>query len=104
MVETKTELDRYLELTPVSRARWEEACEFMPGGGQPQFHILEALSHFHNRCLRQPVMDADGVQRIDFINTMTTMILGHGPAPVVNAVRRQLDKGPGLQRSERASD
>jgi glutamate-1-semialdehyde 2,1-aminomutase len=40
-------------------------------------------------------MDADGVQRIDFINTMTTMILGHGPAPVVNAVRRQLDRGMG---------
>ncbi|MDE2844626.1 MAG: aspartate aminotransferase family protein, partial [Chloroflexota bacterium] len=41
------------------------------------------------------VMDADNVQRIDFINTMTTMILGHGPETVMDAVRRQLNRGIG---------
>jgi glutamate-1-semialdehyde 2,1-aminomutase len=39
------------------------------------------------------VVDADGVDRLDFINTMTTLILGHGPEPVVQAVREQLDRG-----------
>ena len=95
MVETKTELDRYLELTPVSRARWEEACEFLPGGDSRNSIFWKPYPIFITDASGSRVMDADGVQRIDFINTMTTMILGHGPAPVVNAVRRQLDKGLG---------
>ena len=39
------------------------------------------------------VTDADGVERLDFINTMTTMILGHGPAPVLEAARQQMELG-----------
>jgi glutamate-1-semialdehyde 2,1-aminomutase len=39
------------------------------------------------------VVDADGIDRLDFINTMTTMILGHGPAPVIKAVQEQLGQG-----------
>ena len=39
------------------------------------------------------VVDADGVDRVDFINTMTTMILGHAPPVVMNAVRDQLERG-----------
>ena len=39
------------------------------------------------------MVDADGVDRLDFINTMTTLVLGHSPAPVMDAVRDQLEKG-----------
>ena len=95
MTENKTELDRYLETTPLSRAKWEEAREYMPGGDSRNSIFWKPYPIFITDASGSRVMDADGVQRIDFINTMTTMILGHGPAPVVNAVRRQLDRGFG---------
>ena len=94
-VQNTLELERYLELTPMSRAKWEEACEYLPGGDSRNSIFWKPYPVFITDASGSRVMDADGVQRIDFINTMTTMILGHGPAPVVNAVRRQLDKGMG---------
>ncbi len=95
MTETKTELERYLEQTPLSRAKWEEAREYMPGGDSRNSIFWKPYPIFITDASGSRVIDADGVQRIDFINTMTTMILGHGPAPVVNALRRQLDRGFG---------
>ena len=94
-VQNTLELERYLELTPLSRAKWEEACEYLPGGDSRNSIFWKPYPVFITDASGSRVMDADGVQRIDFINTMTTMILGHGPAPVVNAVRRQLDRGMG---------
>ena len=94
-VQHTSELERYLELTPMSRAKWEEACEYLPGGDSRNSIFWKPYPVFITDASGSRVMDADGVQRIDFINTMTTMILGHGPAPVINAVRRQLDKGLG---------
>ena len=32
MAATNGELARYLELTPKSKARWQEAAEYLPGG------------------------------------------------------------------------
>lgn len=95
MAGTKTELDRYLELTPRSRARWEEARDYLPGGDSRNSIFWKPYPIFITDASGSRVTDADGVRRIDFINTMTTMILGHGPAPVVDAVRRQLDWGFG---------
>ncbi|MDE2939058.1 MAG: aspartate aminotransferase family protein [Chloroflexota bacterium] len=95
MTDTNTELDRYLETTPLSRARWEEARDYMPGGDSRNSIFWKPYPIFITDASGSRVMDSDGVQRIDFINTMTTMILGHGPAPVVDAVRRQLDRGFG---------
>ena len=34
-----------------------------------------------------------GKDRLDFIGTMTTLILGHAPEPVVDAVKEQLEQG-----------
>ena len=95
MTDTVSELNRYLEMTPNSRAKWEEACDYLPGGDSRNSIFWKPYPIFIVDASGSRVMDADGVQRVDFINTMTTMILGHGPAPVVNAVRRQLDRGFG---------
>ena len=95
MTETNTELDRYLEMTPLSRAKWEEARDYMPGGDSRNSIFWKPYPIFITEASGSRVMDADGVQRIDFINTMTTMILGHGPASVVEAVRSQLERGFG---------
>ena len=88
-----SEMDRYLELTPKSRAAWEEAKRYLPGGDSRNSIFWEPYPIFVDRASGAQVVDADGVERLDFIGTMTTLILGHSPGPVTEAVRQQLEQG-----------
>lgn len=87
------ELERYRELTPKSRAAWEEAKQYLPGGDSRNSIFWDPYPIFVDHASGSRVTDADGVERLDFIGTMTTLILGHSPAPVVAAVREQLAQG-----------
>ena len=93
MVRTDSELERYLQLTPNSRALWEDAREYLPGGDSRNSIFWNPYPIFIESASGCHVVDADGVDRLDFINTMTTMILGHGPEPVLRAVAEQASKG-----------
>ena len=93
MAESGNELDRYLELTPKSRAQWQSATEFLPGGDSRHSIFWEPYPIFIDSASGCHVVDADGVDRLDFINTMTTLILGHASKPVMEAVKEQLDRG-----------
>ena len=73
------ELTRYQELTPNSRALSEEAREYLPGGDSRNSIFWRPYPIFITSASGCHVVDADNVDRLDFINTMTTMILGHGP-------------------------
>ena len=84
---------RYRETTPKSRAIWEEACRYLPDGDSRHSIFWNPYPIFTESARGAAVTDADGVERLDFINTMTTMILGHGPAPVLEAVRQQMEHG-----------
>jgi glutamate-1-semialdehyde 2,1-aminomutase len=82
----------YLEQTPRSRALWERACESLPGGNTRTTihqapHPLYIVSGEGCR-----VTDVDGVERVDFINNYTSLILGHRHPSVVQAVQRQADR------------
>lgn len=87
------EITRYVETTPKSRALWEEACRYLPDGDSRHSIFWKPYPIFTESAKGAVVTDADGVERLDFINTMTTMILGHGPAPVLDAARQQMDAG-----------
>ncbi|HIM37751.1 MAG TPA: aspartate aminotransferase family protein [Dehalococcoidia bacterium] len=91
--QTGTETERYLELTSKSRAIWEEAKNYLPGGDSRNSIFWEPYPFFVESSSGCHVIDADGVDRVDFINTMTTMILGHAPKVVMQAVEEQLAKG-----------
>ena len=93
MAATNSELAHYLELTPKSKARWQEAAEYLPGGDSRNSIFWDPYPIFVTSASGCHVVDADGVDRLDFINTMTTMILGHAPPPVMGAVKEQLDRG-----------
>jgi len=93
MIDKDLELNRYLELTPKSRNIWEESKNYLPGGDSRNSIFWKPYPIFITSASGSHVIDADNVDRIDFINTMTTMILGHGPAPVLNAVEKQLKHG-----------
>lgn len=93
MSATNSELARYLELTPKSKSRWQEASEYLPGGDSRHSIFWDPYPIFVTSASGCHVMDTDGVDRVDFINTMTTMILGHAPPPVMDAVKEQLGRG-----------
>lgn len=88
-----TELERYLETTSESRAAWEEAKRYLPGGDSRNSIFWPPYPIFVEEASGAHVVDADGAGRLDFIGTMTTLILGHSPEPVVEAVRQQLEQG-----------
>ena len=93
MAQTDGELARYLEMTPKSKSRWEEAAKYLPGGDSRHSIFWEPYPIFVTSASGCHVVDADGVDRLDFINTMTTLILGHAAPPVMEAVQEQLGKG-----------
>ncbi|MCH8225826.1 MAG: aspartate aminotransferase family protein, partial [Chloroflexi bacterium] len=93
MAQTDGELARYLEMTPNSKSRWEEAAKYLPGGDSRHSIFWEPYPIFVTSASGCHVVDADGVDRLDFINTMTTLILGHAAPPVMEAVQEQLGKG-----------
>lgn len=93
MTQNRNETERYLELTPKSRAIWEDAKNYLPGGDSRNSIFWEPYPFFVESSSGCHVIDADGNDRVDFINTMTTMILGHAPKVVMQAVKEQLSKG-----------
>lgn len=93
MANANSELDRYLQLTSKSRDAWEEAKEYLPGGDSRNSIFWEPYPIFVERASGAHVIDADGTDRLDFIGTMTTLVLGHSPQPVVAAVKEQLENG-----------
>ena len=88
-----SEQDRYIEKTPKSREAWEEAKRYLPGGDSRNSIFWNPYPIFVDRANGAHVVDADGTDRLDFIGTMTTLILGHAPEPVMEAVHAQLDQG-----------
>ena len=93
MDNTTSELDRYLQSTPKSKALWEDAKNFLPGGDSRNSIFWAPYPIFVDSANGCHVIDSDGTDRLDFIGTMTTLILGHSPKPVVDAVEKQMDKG-----------
>ena len=93
MDNTTSELDRYLKSTPKSKALWEDAKNFLPGGDSRNSIFWAPYPIFVDSAKGCHVIDSDGTDRLDFIGTMTTLILGHSPKPVVDAVEQQMDKG-----------
>jgi len=89
------ELNRYISLTPKSKTAWEEARKYFPGGDSRNSIFWEPYPIFVQSAKGAKVTDVDNVERLDFINTMTTMIFGHSYAPVMDAVGEQLSKGVG---------
>ena len=93
MAETTNELDQYLASTTKSKALWEDAKNYLPGGDSRNSIFWAPYPIFVDHAKGAHVVDSDGTDRLDFIGTMTTLILGHSPKPVVDAVDQQIGKG-----------
>jgi len=85
---TTTE-ERFADLTPRSRELWARATRSLPGGNSRTTIFQEPYPVYFERGEGCRVVDADGVERIDFINNYTSLVLGHCHPRVVEAVQRQ---------------
>src|SRR5262245_42511875 len=86
-------VERYHQTTPRSQALYERASRALPGGNTRTTLYMQPYPFYFERGSGCRVYDADGNERIDFINNYTSLILGHAHPKVVEAVQRQVARG-----------
>ena len=94
--------ERYTKLTPASRALWERALGSLPGGNSRTTIYQDPYPIYATRGEGCRVTDVDGVERIDFINNYTSLVLGHCHPRVVEAVQTTGRPAHERRRAERA--
>jgi glutamate-1-semialdehyde 2,1-aminomutase len=87
----RTVRDRYAETTATSAALYERATASLPGGNSRTTIFFEPYPFYVERGEGCRIWDADGNERIDFINNYTSLILGHSHPRVVEALKRQAE-------------
>ena len=87
------EINIYESLTPKSRAWWEEACKYMPGGDTRTSVFWPPYPLFFERGAGSRIWDVDGVERIDFVNNFTSLAHGHADPEVTRAINDAVAKG-----------
>ncbi len=77
-----------------SKALHERACATAPGGIHSNVRAAwQPHPMFYARGQGSHVWDADGNEFIDYVLARGPLLLGHSPAPLIEAVKRQLDVG-----------
>jgi glutamate-1-semialdehyde 2,1-aminomutase len=84
----------------ISRAKSEqlfaEALKYIPGGVNSPVRAFRAVGgrpFFVNRARGAHVWDVDGNEYVDYVGTWGPAILGHAPAPVIEAVKNAAEHG-----------
>ena len=85
-------------MTPRTKSEqlFAEALKYIPGGVNSPVRAFRAVGgqpFFVNKAKGARVWDVDGNEYIDYMLAMGPLILGHSPAPVIEAVKQQLDRG-----------
>ena len=86
-------LDLFETRTKKSRALWEEARQIMPGGVAGRAAYLEPYPIYIEKGAGAKLVDIDGNEYIDLLLGGFPNILGHSPQVVVEAVKKQLERG-----------
>ncbi|MYF79826.1 MAG: aspartate aminotransferase family protein, partial [Chloroflexi bacterium] len=89
----RAERARYVGLNGGSSAKHEEAKRWLPGGDSRNSIFWGPFPIYVSRAEGSKIVDVDGNERVDFINNMTTLILGHRHPAVIDALREQLERG-----------
>lgn len=87
------EIATYAAANPKSGALHERAVKFMPGGDTRNSIFWDPFPLYVVDGDGTILTDADGNQRTDMVNNMTTLILGHRPPEVVEALAEQVSHG-----------
>jgi glutamate-1-semialdehyde 2,1-aminomutase len=87
------EITEYASKTARSRALHEEATGVMPGGNSRTTTFFDPYPFYFQRGQGAHVWDADGIERVDFNNNYTSLVLGHAIPDVVKAVQAVAESG-----------
>jgi glutamate-1-semialdehyde 2,1-aminomutase len=87
------EIATYAAANPKSGALHERAVKFMPGGDTRNSIFWDPFPLYVVDGDGTILTDADGNERTDMVNNMTTLILGHRPAEVTAALTEQVNHG-----------
>ena len=89
----RAERARYVGSNGGSGAKHQEARRWLPGGDSRNSIYWGPFPIYVSRAEGSRIVDVDGNERVDFINNMTTLILGHRHPAVIDALREQLERG-----------
>lgn len=85
--------DSYTSRTQKSRHLYERAKSVLPAGVSYAIRHFEPYPFYTVKAKGSKLFDVDGNKYVDFWLGHTTLILGHSPPAVVEAVKKQLEKG-----------
>lgn len=79
--------------SPASGRLYDEAIKYLPGGTSRIHYWFDPYPIYARSARGCRLTDVDGVERLDFLNNMTSLIHGHAH-PVINAaITDQLERG-----------
>jgi len=79
--------------TAASKRLFDEACQYIPGGTSRVHYYYEPYPIYAHSGAGCRLTDVDGVERLDFVNNMTSLIHGHAPPRVLAAIAEQAQRG-----------
>ncbi len=79
--------------SPASGRLYQEAIKVIPGGTSRIHYWFEPYPIYARSARGCRLTDVDGVERIDFLNNMTSLIHGHAHPVINQAIIGQLDRG-----------
>ena len=89
----RAEKARYVASNAGSQAKHEQAKQYLPGGDTRNSIYWGPFPIYVSKADGSTITDIDGNERVDFINNMTTLILGHRHPAVIEALATQLEQG-----------
>ena len=87
----------------VSSSLFKRACRVLPGGVNSPVRAFGAVGgapRFIDHAKGQYMYDADDNKYIDYIGSWGPMILGHNDERVIEAGKKQIEKGRHLSESD----
>ncbi len=87
------EIAAYEQANPGSRSMHERASAVLPGGDSRNSIFWNPFPIYVTHAEGTKLTDVDGNTRTDFVNNMTTLIMGHRHPDVVRALHEQVDHG-----------
>jgi len=85
--------EKYLRMMKKSGDLHARAREVMPGGVESNWRFLEPFPFYASYAKGSKLYDVDGHEYIDYLLSQGAIILGHRRKEIVEAVRRQADRG-----------
>jgi glutamate-1-semialdehyde 2,1-aminomutase len=76
-----------------SKALYEDACRYLPGGDTRTATYFKPFPHYISRGEGAYLYDVDDNKLLDFQNNYTSLIHGHAHQPTVEAVQEQIKHG-----------